>query len=77
MNKELNFVADKVIAQEVAISLLINALQQLYPEVTANLVNGLDHVLTTSPIPTPGARTNLVALRAGIAKSQPTPPTGH
>jgi hypothetical protein len=77
MNKDLGFVADKLIAQEVAVSLLLNALQELYPEVIAKIINNLDHVLKTSPMPTPGARANLVALRNGIATNQPSPQAGN
>lgn len=74
---DLAFVADKVIAQEVALALLLDALQRQHPEVTAKLIGGLDNVLSTSPIPTPGARANLTALRRGLATNQPTPKAGH
>lgn len=77
MNKDISLLADKLIAQEVAFGLLLHAVQQMYPEISAKLIDGLDHVLKTSPIPTSGARANLVALRNGIAKSQPTPSIGH
>lgn len=76
-NKDLGFVADKVIAQEAALDLLLGALQQLHPDVTAKVIGGLDNILATSPIPTPGARANLAALRRALATTQPTPPTGH
>lgn len=74
---QMEFIADKVIAQEVALSMLINAVQQLYPEVGERLITGLDHVLKVSTLPTKGSRANLVALRAAIAQNQPTSPTGH
>jgi len=76
-DKQLDFVADKVIAQEVALALLLDALQQQSRDVTAKVIGGLDNILSTSPIPTPGARANLVALRRGLATKQPMPPTGH
>lgn len=77
MNKELGFVADKLIAQEVVFNLLLNALQQMYPEITAKIISDLDRVLKTSPIPTPGARANLVEMRKAISQHQPTPAAGH
>lgn len=76
-DKQLDFVADKVIAQEVALALLLDALQQLHPEVTAKVIGGLDNILSSSPIPTPGARANLAALRRGLATTQPMPAAGH
>lgn len=76
MKQQLSFVADKVIAQEVAFGLLLDALQQLHPEVTAKLIGGLDNVLTSSTMPTPDARANLAALRRALASRQPMPTTG-
>ena len=76
-SKELDFIVDKVIAQEVALGLLLNALQKMYPEITAKVIEDLDHILSTSPIPTPGARANLTELRRSLAKNQPNPSGGH
>lgn len=75
--EQLEFVADKVIAQEVALGLLLNALQQRYPEVTEKLMDGLAHVLQASPLPTPGSRANLMELQAALAENQPTGQAGH
>lgn len=74
---QMQFLGDKVIEQEVTLDLLINALSKLYPEVTKELITGLDHVLKTSPIPTPGARKNLESRRAAVAGQQPTQAAGH
>lgn len=73
----MQFLADKLIAQEIATSMLIEALAKLHPEVTRELMSGLDRVLKTSPMPTPGSRANLIELRAAIAKTQPNLPAGH
>lgn len=71
------FIADKVIAQEIVLMTTINAWMRLYPEITEAIIHGLDHVLGSSAIPTAGARTNLETLRAQIAWHQPpTPPSG-
>ncbi len=75
--KDLAFVTDKVIAQEVAIGLLINSLLQMYPEVATNFVNSLAHVLQSSPIPTAGARANLELLHEQVSRHLPTPSIGH
>lgn len=75
--ENMTFIANKVISQEVALGLLINSWLQLYPEITQTFIASLDHVLRTSPIPTPGARANLELLREQVARHQPTPAAGH
>lgn len=76
MKQQLSFVADKVIAQEIALSLLLESLQQQHPAITAKVIGGLDNVLNGSNLPTPGARANLAALRRALASRQPMPTTG-
>lgn len=67
------FLADKIVAQDMLITIMINAWMNLYPEITVKIIQGLDEVLDSPAIPTPGARTNLERIRAQIAHHQPTP----
>ena len=76
-SKEMQFLGDAVMAQEVALSLLINTLLKFHPEITADYLAGIDHVLTGSSIPTPGARSKLEGWRAAIATNQPKPSAAH
>lgn len=71
------FVADKVIAQEMLIMVMINAWMNLYPEITARIIQGLDQVLDNPAIPTTGARANLERIRAQIDFHQPIRPDSH
>lgn len=64
------FVADKVIAWETTTMLLINTWLQYAPELAQHFIASLDHVLTHSPIPTPGARAELERLREQVARHQ-------
>jgi len=73
----LNFVADAVMADQVVLRLLINALFKQHPELTAEFLIGLDHVLANSPIPSAEARRNLEKLRADVLANQPTPGAAH
>ena len=71
MEKGLDFVADAVMAQEITISLLINALFKHHPELTGEFLAGLNHVLATSPIASKGARKRLQELRDAVTANQP------
>jgi hypothetical protein len=71
------FVADKVIAQEMLITIMINAWMNLYPEITEKIIQGLDAVLDSPAIPTPGARANLEKIRSQIGFHQPTQTDSH
>lgn len=73
----LQFLADKVIATEVATSLMIHACLQLAPELPARFLAALDHVLAGDKVPTPGARAHLSALRAEIAANAPSAEARH
>ena len=74
---KLEFFADAVAAQEITISLLLNALFKHHPELTAEFLAGLNHVLATSPIPSKGARKRLQDLRDAVHANQPTPGSAH
>lgn len=71
------FIADKVIAQEMLIMVMINAWMNLYPEITVRIIQGLDAVLGSPAIPTAGARTNLETIRDQIDHHQPIRPDSH
>lgn len=71
------FIADKVIAQEMLIMVMINAWMNLYPEITTRIIQGLDQVLDSPAIPTTGARANLETIRAQIEHHQPIRPDSH
>jgi hypothetical protein len=72
-----HFIADKVIAQEMLINIMVNAWMNLYPEITGKIIQGLDAVLDSPAIPTPGARAKLEKIREQIDFHQPTQPDSH
>jgi hypothetical protein len=71
------FVADKLIAQELLLKITINSMISLYPEVTQKIIEGLDFVLDSTAIPTPGALANLEKIREQLAQAQSIPPSPH
>ncbi|MBD3812692.1 MAG: hypothetical protein IE917_10780 [Betaproteobacteria bacterium] len=76
-NKQMQFLADSVMAQEIALSALINALLKHHPDITAEYIATLEHVLKTSNIPTRGARTNIQRWRDAIAANHPSTQAAH
>ena len=78
MNKEqLIFIRDSVIANELMLALLTDALLKLHPETTAALLNSLEHALTHSKIPTEGARKNLEKFHDQVRSHQPNTSPAH
>lgn len=77
MKQDLQFVADAVMAQEVIIAMLVNALTKHHPEITTEIIGGLDTVLKNSPIPTRGARAKISGFRDALAAIQPSLEAKH
>jgi hypothetical protein len=64
----LQFVADSALANELALTLLIQTLAKFHPEITGDYLNALDTALTAREIPSAGAKQNIAELREWIAK---------
>ena len=73
----LQFLADSLMAQELALTCLLESLLKFHPEITADFISNLDTKLKSGAIPTKGAWNNLNELRHTLSARQPSVKGAH
>lgn len=73
----LDFLAESLQAQEIMLHALVKSLQKFNPEVTAEFITHLDHVIKHAPQLPQGVQQNIAALASGVRATQPKQPAVH